>query len=56
VSFFLGRERLNLVKNERMAMWRKRLFRFISTVSSDFSVFTGLPPGRVIEIGVELEL
>ncbi len=56
VSYFLGRERLNLVKNKKMRMWRKKLFKLMSTLSTDFSAFSGIPPNRAIEIGVELEL
>ena len=56
VSYFLGRERLILEKDKRMAMWRKRLYKLMSTLSADFTTFSGIPTSRVIEIGVELKL
>ncbi len=56
VSYFLGREKLMLVKNRKMRMWRKKLFKLMSTLSADFMSFSGIPPNKAIEIGVELEL
>ena len=56
IRYFLGREKLILVNNKKMAMWRKKLYKFMSTVSTDFSSFSGIPTSRVIEIGIELQL
>ncbi len=56
VNYFLGRERLVLKKDKRMSLWRKRLFKLMSTISTDFVQFSGIPSSQTIEIGVELEL
>ena len=39
-----------------MAMWRKRLFAFMSRNASRAGDFYQLPPGRSIELGLQIEL
>ena len=39
-----------------MPMWRKRLFAFLSRNASRAGDFYQLPPGRSIELGVQIEL
>jgi KUP system potassium uptake protein len=55
-SFFLGREKLSIGKKPRMARWRCNLFLLMSRNAADASSFFQIPPDRVIEVGVQLEL
>lgn len=56
VTFFLGRETLILVPKANMFPWRKRLFAFLSKNSRDASKYFNIPPNRVIEVGIQVEL
>lgn len=55
-TFFLGRETVVLAGNRTMSMWRKHLFVFMSKLSRDATQFFNIPPNRVIEVGVQVEL
>lgn len=55
-SFFLGREKLVIGRKSNMARWRAKLFAFLSRNAMDAAAFYGIPPKRVIEVGVQLEL
>ncbi|MFH1845860.1 MAG: potassium transporter Kup [bacterium] len=55
-SFFLGRERLESTRGSGMALWRKRLFAFMSRNALDIIAFFGIPADRVVEVGVRLKL
>ena len=55
-TFFLGRETLILRAGRNMRPWRKHLFAFLSRNALDASKFFHLPPNRIIEIGVQVEL
>jgi KUP system potassium uptake protein len=55
-SFYLGRETLLSINNKGMAMWRKRLFRFLSRNSRSATDFFALPANRVVEIGAQIVL
>jgi KUP system potassium uptake protein len=54
-SYYLGRETLICKTGSGLARWRKRLFGFLSRNGRSATDFFGLPPGRVIEIGVQIE-
>jgi KUP system potassium uptake protein len=56
VTFFLGRETLILVQNDSMRNWRKLLFSYLSRNAWDASKFFRIPPNRVIEVGIQVEL
>ncbi len=56
VSFFLGRERLISTDRPGMARWRKQFFIFMSRNARNAADFFGLPPDRVVELGVQIEL
>jgi KUP system potassium uptake protein len=56
VTFFLGRETLIQVPGRNMWPWRKRLFAFLSRNALDASQFFNIPPNRVIEVGIQVEL
>jgi KUP system potassium uptake protein len=55
-TFFLGRETLILRKSRNMQSWRKHLFSYLSRNAWDASKFFRIPPTRVIELGVQMEL
>ena len=55
-TFFLGRETLLATKREGMAIWRERLFAFMSRNSQRASTFFNVPSDRVMEVGSQIEL
>ncbi len=55
VFFVLGRETLAVERGAKMSRWRKTVFAWMSRNASDASSHFGLPPDRVMEIGVKLE-
>ncbi|OGV69693.1 MAG: potassium transporter Kup [Lentisphaerae bacterium RIFOXYA12_FULL_48_11] len=55
-TYFLGRETLLISGRSKMAKWRKRLFAFLSHNAFDATGFFRLPPNRVIELGLQVEL
>ncbi|MFZ5428538.1 MAG: potassium transporter Kup [Thermodesulfobacteriota bacterium] len=55
-SFFLGRETLLTTGEAPMAGWRKKLFAFMSRNAWNATSFFGIPPGRVVELGNQVEL
>ncbi|MEI6514488.1 MAG: potassium transporter Kup [bacterium] len=56
VTFFLGRETLILAPNRTMRPWRKNLFAFLSKNAQDASKYFNIPPNRVIEVGIQVQL
>jgi KUP system potassium uptake protein len=55
-SYFLGRETLLPTGSSRMWRWRKALFAFISRNAVPATAYFGLPPGRVVELGMQIDL
>ncbi len=55
-SYYLGRETLIPTGDKKMWMWRKKLFAFISRNSVPATAYFGLPPGRVLELGMQITL
>ena len=55
-SFYLGRESLLTTGSSKMARWRKGLFAYLSRNAWNVSTFFGIPPGRVVELGSQVEL
>ena len=55
-TFFLSRETLVLSDRPGMMRWRKRLFHRLSVNSLRATAYFGLPPNRVVEMGMQLEL
>ncbi|MFP5222731.1 MAG: potassium transporter Kup [Acidobacteriota bacterium] len=55
-SFFLGRETLLTTGDAPMAQWRKTLFAFMSRNAWNATSFFNIPPGRVVELGNQVEL
>jgi KUP system potassium uptake protein len=56
VTYFLGRETLIATKTPGMALWRERLFVFMAGNAGRATGFFRLPPERVVELGVQVEL
>jgi KUP system potassium uptake protein len=56
VSYFLGRETLLPAGEARMHPLRKRLFSFIARNAVPATAYFGLPPGRVVELGMQIRL
>ncbi|MDX2055129.1 MAG: potassium transporter Kup [Polyangiaceae bacterium] len=56
VTFFLGRETVLPTHRPGMALWRERLFAFLTRNAQTATAFFGIPPGRVVEIGAQIEL
>ena len=55
-SFYLGREKLVITTKKGMTRWRKSLFAFMSQNSRSATDFFRIPPDRVVEIGMQVEL
>jgi KUP system potassium uptake protein len=56
VTYFLGRETLIVTRMPGMAMWRERLFVVMTRNAVRATAFFRLPPERVVELGVQVEL
>jgi KUP system potassium uptake protein len=55
-TFFLGRETLLVNQAPLFLKWEKKIFAFMSKNSFDASKFYKIPPGRVIELGLQIEV
>ncbi len=55
-TFYLGRETLLTGGPSKMFAWRKSLFSFMSRNAWNATTFFGIPPGRVVELGTQVEL
>ena len=55
-SFFLSREQLIVTEKPGMMGWRKHLFALTSRTAAGAFSFFRLPPGRVVELGMQLEI
>jgi len=55
-SYFLGRETLLTSGRSTMLRWRKMLFAFVSRNALPATSYYGLPPGRVVELGMQVDL
>jgi len=55
-SYYLGREKLVVTSNPGLTKWRKILFAFLSRNARPATDFFKLPPDRVVEMGMALEL
>jgi KUP system potassium uptake protein len=56
VTFFLGRTTLLPTKKPGLPMWRKKLFAVMARNSERATAFFRIPPGRVVELGMQVEL
>ena len=55
-SFYLGRESLLTTGTSKMMHWRKTLFAFMSRNATNPTIYFGIPPNRVIELGAQVKL
>ena len=55
-TFFLGRESLIPSARPGMALWREKLFMIMSRNARTATDFFGLPPNRVVELGMQIEI
>jgi len=55
-SYYLGRETLLTTGDSAMARWRKSLFAYLSRNARPATAFFGLPPNRVVELGMQVRL
>jgi KUP system potassium uptake protein len=56
ISYFLGRETLLVSRRPGMARWRERLFTWMSRNAQTATAYFHIPPDRVFEVGVQVEL
>jgi KUP system potassium uptake protein len=56
VTYFLGRETIIVTRKRGMAIWREKLFVLMSRNAVRATAFFKLPPERVVELGVQVEL
>jgi len=52
----LGRETLLTTGESSMFRWRKTLFSFISRNARSATQYFGIPPDRVVELGMQIDL
>jgi KUP system potassium uptake protein len=55
-TFFLGRETLIASERPGMAIWRERLFAFMTRNALRATAFFKIPPNQVFEVGAQVEL
>jgi KUP system potassium uptake protein len=55
-TYYLGRQTLLTSGMSKFARWRKLLFSFLSRNSRSPTEFFNLPPNRVVELGLQIEL
>jgi len=55
-TFFLGRETLMASDRPGMALWREKLFSFMSRNALRATAFFKIPPEQVFEVGAQVEL
>jgi KUP system potassium uptake protein len=55
-TYYLGRQTLLTSGEARLARWRKMLFAFLARNSRPPTSFFNLPPNRVVELGLQIEL
>jgi KUP system potassium uptake protein len=55
-TYYLGRQTLLTSGHSHVARWRKMLFSFLARNSRPPTAFFNLPPNRVVELGLQIEL
>jgi KUP system potassium uptake protein len=55
-TFFLGRETIIPSDKPGMVRWRERLFKLMSRNARSATSYFGLPPNRVVELGMQIEM
>ncbi|MBX3744987.1 MAG: potassium transporter Kup [Verrucomicrobiae bacterium] len=55
-TFFLGRETILATRKSGMAPWRKRIFALMSRNAQQATTYFQIPPNRVVELGMQVEI
>ena len=55
-TYFLSRETVIPSDRRGLAVWRKSLFALMSRNAQPANAFFRLPPNRVVELGMQVEL
>ncbi len=55
-TFFLSRETIIPSERRGLALWRKRLFALMARNAQPANAFFRLPPNRVVELGLQVEI
>ena len=55
-SYYLGRETLLTSGKSGLSRWRKALFAFVSRNALPATTYFAIPPGRVVELGMQVDL
>jgi KUP system potassium uptake protein len=56
VSYFLSRETLLATQHPGMWLWRERLFAWMARNARPATSYFNLPPNRVVELGMQVEI
>jgi len=56
LTYFLGRETIIVTRRDGMATWREKLFVLMARNAARATAFFRLPPERVVELGVQVEM
>jgi len=56
LTYFLGRERLIPSRRPGMSLWREKLFAIMSRNATGATAYFRIPPGQVVELGMQLEI
>jgi KUP system potassium uptake protein len=56
VTYFLGRETIIVTRQDGMATWREKLFVIMARNAVRATAYFRLPPERVVELGVQVEM
>ena len=56
VTYFLGRETILVTRRRGIAIWREKLFVLMARNAVRTTAFFRLPPERVVELGVQVEM
>jgi KUP system potassium uptake protein len=56
LTYFLGRETIIVTRRHGMAIWREKLFVLMARNAVRATAFFRLPPERVVELGVQVEM
>ncbi|MDR3413243.1 MAG: potassium transporter Kup, partial [Formivibrio sp.] len=55
-SYFLSRETMVPAANPAMSWWRRQLFSVMSRNAMRATDYFGIPPNRVVEMGMQIEM
>ncbi len=56
MTYFLGRETIIITQDQGMAEWREKLFVLMARNAVRATAYFHLPPDRVVELGVQVEM